>query len=84
MIPKVIATILNESTGWTVVLTKEDGTKVTKLYVSGRNFGSPHAEVRRKMAMWYGTDDVTFVEGGNSPDYEFEMRAIANDRNFMS
>lgn len=77
------AVVLNESTGWTVTLVRENGERLKPFYVSGRHHGSPHQEARR-VAATYGAADVTFEYAGDSPDYDREMKAIAADPHFMS
>jgi hypothetical protein len=77
------AVVLNESTGWTVTLVRDNGERLPSFYVSARHHGSPHQEARR-VAAHYGAADVTFEYAGNSPDYEREMKAIAADPYFMS
>lgn len=77
------AIVLNEATGWTVTLVRDNGERLPPFYVSARHHGSPHEETRR-MAAHYGAADVTFEYAGDSPDYDREMKAIAADPHFMS
>lgn len=71
--------ILNEATGWTVFVRGADGATLEQSYVSGRNHSSPYDRAQEYSAR----HGFPIEHGGNSKDYDREMRAIARDPRFM-
>lgn len=76
--------ILNEATGWTIITTRENGEVVDRTYVSNRHHGSPLARANEIVRHYEQYGEVFLEHGGNSPDYDREIAAIAADPYFMS